>query len=59
MVSIVKSSRDTRSTLIYNEEKLEQNKAIFLGAFNYWQEDSQLTFDEKLQRLPEDAPARP
>jgi hypothetical protein len=51
MVSIVESSRDTRSTLLYNEEKLEQNKAIFLGAFNYWQEDSQLTFDEKLQRL--------
>jgi len=51
MVSIVESSRDTRSTLLYNEEKLEQNKAIFLGAFNYWQEDSQLTVDDKLQRL--------
>jgi hypothetical protein len=51
MVSIVESSRDTRSTLLYNEEKLEQNKAIFLGALNYWQEDSQLTFDDKLQRL--------
>jgi hypothetical protein len=51
MVSIVESSRHTRSTLLYNEEKLEQNKAIFLGAFNYWQEDSQLTVDDKLQRL--------
>jgi Relaxase/Mobilisation nuclease domain len=51
MVSIVESSRDTRSTLLYNEEKLEQNKAIFLGAFNYWQEDAQLTTDTKLQRL--------
>jgi hypothetical protein len=51
MVSIVESSRDTRSTLLYNEEKLEQKRAVFLGAFNYWQEDSQLTFDDKLQRL--------
>jgi hypothetical protein len=51
MVSIVESSRDTRSTLLYNEEKLEQKRAIFLGAFNYWQEDSQLTFDDKLRRL--------
>jgi hypothetical protein len=51
MVSIVESSRDTRSTLLYNEEKLEQKKAIFLGAFNYWEEDSQLTTDTKLQRL--------
>lgn len=51
MVSIVESSRDTRRTLLYNEEKLEQNKAIFLGAFNYWQEDKALSFDDKLNRL--------
>jgi len=51
MVSMVESSRDTRSTLLYNEQKLEQKKAIFLGAFNYWQEDSQLTVDDKLRRL--------
>lgn len=51
MISIVESSRDTRSTLLYNEQKLEENKAIFLGAFNYWQEDHELTFDAKLTRL--------
>jgi hypothetical protein len=51
MVSIVESSRDTRRTLLYNEEKLEQKKAVFLGAFNYWQEDNALSFDDKLDRL--------
>src|ERR1700722_7364683 len=51
MVSIVESSRDTRRTLLYNEEKLEQKKAVFLGAFNYWQENNVLSFDDKLDRL--------
>jgi hypothetical protein len=51
MVSIVESSRDTRRTLLYNEEKLEQKKAVFLGAFNYWQENNALSFDDKLDRL--------
>lgn len=44
-------SRDARQTLLYNEQKLEQGQARFLGAFNYWQEDAQLTFDDKLHRL--------
>jgi hypothetical protein len=51
MVAIVESSGDTRQTLLYNEEKLTEGKALFLGAFNYWQEDAQLTFDDKLDRL--------
>jgi Relaxase/Mobilisation nuclease domain len=51
MVAIVESSGDIRRTLLYNEEKLTEGKALFLGAFNYWQEDAQLTFDDKLQRL--------
>lgn len=51
MVAIVESSGDTRRTLLYNEEKLTEGKALFLGAFNYWQEDAQLTFDDKLARL--------
>jgi Relaxase/Mobilisation nuclease domain len=51
MVAIVESSGDTRQTLLYNEEKLTEEKALFLGALNYWQEDSQLTFDDKLDRL--------
>lgn len=44
-------SKDVRQTLLYNEQKLEQQQARFLGAFNYWQEDDQLTFDTKLERL--------
>lgn len=44
-------SRDARQTLLYNEQKLEQGQARFLGAFNYWQEDDRLTFDDKLHRL--------
>ncbi len=51
MVSIVKSSRDTRSTVLYNEQKLTEKKAVFLGAFNYWQENADLTLNDKLHRL--------
>ncbi len=40
-----------RQTLLYNEEKLEQKKALFLGAFNYWQDDAELTVDDKLHRF--------
>ena len=51
MLARPETSRDTRLTLLYNEEKLEQGKALFLGAFNYWQEDAELTFEDKLQRF--------
>jgi Relaxase/Mobilisation nuclease domain len=51
MLAIPEATRDTRLTLLYNEEKLKEGKAIFLGAFNYWQDDEQLTFDDKLQRF--------
>jgi hypothetical protein len=51
MVAMSEPSRDARQTLLYNEQKLEQAQARFLGAFNYWQEDDQLTFDNKLERL--------
>jgi hypothetical protein len=51
MVAMSEPSRNARQTLLYNEEKLGQSQARFLGAFNYWQEDAQLTFDDKLQRL--------
>ena len=51
MLAIPEATRDTRLTLLYNEEKLAERKAIFLGAFNYWQDDDQLTFDDKLQRF--------
>lgn len=46
-------SRDVRQTLLYNEQKLEEDQARFLGAFNYWQEIDRLTFDDKLHRLQE------
>jgi hypothetical protein len=51
MVARVVPTKDMRQTLLYNEEKLEQQKALFLGAFNYWQEDAALTFDDKLHRF--------
>jgi len=53
MVAMSEPSKNARQTLLYNEEKLEQQQARFLGAFNYWQEDAQLTFDDKLHRLQE------
>lgn len=51
MLAIPEATRDTRLTLLYNEEKLAEGKAVFLGAFNYWQEDHELTFEDKLQRF--------
>jgi len=51
MVSFVESSAGTRRTLLYNELKLAEGKALFLGAFNYWKEDGELDFEDKLRRL--------
>ena len=51
MVSIVQSSRDIRATVLYNEQKLTEKKAVFLGAFNYWQEDAELGLNDMLHRL--------
>jgi hypothetical protein len=51
MLARPEATRDTRLTLLYNEEKLAEEKALFLGAFNYWQEDNELTFEDKLQRF--------
>ena len=51
MVAMSEPSRNVRQTLLYNEQKLEQGQARFLGAFNYWQDDDRLTFDDKLRRL--------
>ena len=53
MLAIPEATRDTRLTLLYNEEKLTAGKALFLGAFNYWQEDYELTFEDKLERFRE------
>lgn len=51
MVSIIKSSQNVRRTVLYNEQKVMEGKALFLGAFNYWQDDAQLTLESKLQRF--------
>ena len=51
MVSFVERSANTRQTLLYNEQKLAEGKALFLGAFNYWQEDVDLGLEDKLRRL--------
>jgi len=51
MVAIVKSSRSIRRTLRYNEQKVEEDKALFLDAHNYWQEKEDLSLEDKLQRL--------
>lgn len=51
MVTIVKSSRSIRRTLLYNEQKVEENKALLLDARNYWQEKEDLSFEEKMHRL--------
>ena len=40
-----------RRTLRYNEQKVEENKALFLDAHNYWQEKEDLSLEDKLQRL--------
>jgi hypothetical protein len=51
MLSIVKSSSSVRQTLNYNEQKLTQEQARFLGSFNYWEDQPQL--DDKYLRLVE------
>lgn len=51
MVSIIERSLDTRQTLLYNEEKVSERKALLLDAYNFWQDAADLSFDDKLQRL--------
>lgn len=51
MVAIIKSSQNIRRTVLYNEQKITEERALFLGAFNYWQDDAQLTLEDKLQRF--------
>lgn len=51
MIARTEGSRETGHTLDYNEQKLKQAKALFLGALNYWQDPQALTRDDKLSRL--------
>ena len=51
MYAMNESSKNLRQTLLYDEQKLERGVAIFLGAFNYWEETATLTLEKKLERL--------
>jgi len=48
MYAMNESSKNVRQTLLYDEQKLERGVAIFLGAFNYWEETASLTFEKKI-----------
>lgn len=53
MLAHVEGSRRPRQTLDYNERKLTQGKAVFIAAFNYWEDKDQLDGSQKLERLHE------
>jgi hypothetical protein len=53
MVAFVKGSSRTDTSLEYNERKLDQGKAVFIAAYNYWPEKDQLQREQKLERLNE------
>jgi hypothetical protein len=51
MIARAERPRSTRQSVLYNEEKVKQGKAIFLDARNYLEEKENLSFKDKLQRL--------
>jgi hypothetical protein len=53
MFAYVDSSHRPRLTLDYNEHKLTQGKALFIAAFNYWEDQDKLQWSQKLERLQE------
>jgi len=53
MFAYVDSSHRPRITLDYNEHKLTQGKALFIAAFNYWEDPDKLEWSQKLDRLHE------
>jgi len=53
MLAFVDSSHRPRITLDYNEHKLTQGKALFIAAFNYWEDPDKLEWSQKLDRLHE------
>jgi len=53
MFAYVDSSHRPRITLDYNEHKLTQGKALFIAAFNYWEDAGKLQWSQKLDRLHE------
>src|ERR1700748_3006765 len=55
MVAKFDTNPSIRQTLNYNEQKVKQGVAEFLGAENYPLDDHLLTFDHKLKRLQNQA----
>jgi hypothetical protein len=51
MLAKVESAMSLRTPLLYNEQKVDEKKALFLDAHNFWQEKEDLTFREKQQRF--------
>jgi hypothetical protein len=51
MYAKVETAKSIRSPLLYNEQKVEDNQALFLDARNYWQEKDELTLRDKQQRF--------
>ncbi len=55
MVAVVHQSRSLKNALNYNEQKQNKGKASCLLAVNYPKDASQLTFNQKLNRLTRQA----
>jgi hypothetical protein len=51
MVAVIHYTRSLRMALQYNEWKVQQGKALCIGAFNYPKDTGLLSFREKLNRL--------
>jgi hypothetical protein len=51
MVAVIHYTRSLRMALQYNEWKVQQGKALCIGAFNYPKDAELLSFREKLNRL--------
>jgi hypothetical protein len=59
MVAVIHSSQRLRSALNYNEQKLQQGKAVCLSAENYPMDADEMNFHQKLNRLINQAALRP
>jgi hypothetical protein len=55
MVAIFNTNPSLRRTLNYNEQKVQQGEAIFLTAENYPLDNDKLSFQQKLNRLENQA----
>src|ERR1700712_1515328 len=55
MVAVIHSGGSIRRALNYNEQKVKEQMATCLAAVNYPKDVEQLTFDQKLMRLENQA----